>query len=392
MWQKIKSVLLRPSAPVTMYCALAVLVAIQLVGLGTHVSGGHVYTEYNNYVIFKQSFHHLLQGKNLYIVYPDEQWDLYKYSPTFALVMGSLAWLPDLVGLAMWNLLNAVVFIWAVQLMPFNSKTRSLLLWFAALESLTSLQNAQSNGLMAGLIIAAYAHLQRGKPQWATLWIVIATFIKVYGAVGFCLFLFYPDKIKAALYAVLWTVVIAAMPLAVTSAQALVWQYRNWGVMMGQDEAASYGLSVMGWLHSWFGVSSGKRLVTIAGLALFLLPFCRWQLYRNNVYRLLILASVLIWVIIFNHKAESPTYIIAIAGAGIWYFASPRTTWRKWALAIVFIFTSLSPTDLFPPVVRNQLFMPYTIKAVPCILLWCVILAELMTMKQDRQLPEAAIA
>jgi hypothetical protein len=53
------------------------------------------YKDYNVYVIFKQAFFHLIAQKNLYILYPHEHWDLYKYSPTFALFIVLLAYLPD---------------------------------------------------------------------------------------------------------------------------------------------------------------------------------------------------------------------------------------------------------------------------------------------------------
>jgi hypothetical protein len=38
--------------------------------------------------------------------------------------------------------------------------------------------------------------LEQRKVMWAALCLVAATFIKLYGAIGFCLFLFYPDKLK----------------------------------------------------------------------------------------------------------------------------------------------------------------------------------------------------
>ena len=55
------------------------------------------------YLIFKQSFFHLIEGKDLFILYPQEHWDLYKYSPTFSLLMAPLAILPDVVGLFFWK-------------------------------------------------------------------------------------------------------------------------------------------------------------------------------------------------------------------------------------------------------------------------------------------------
>jgi len=381
--QSIRDFILKPEFILVVYAVLAIAACVQNIVQGSHIYLGYFCTEYNNYVIFRQSFFHLIGGEDMYIHYHLEYWDLYKYSPTFALLMGLLAYLPDIIGLSLWNLLNAWALFAAIRMLPFNKNTQGALLLFVLIELLTSMQNSQSNGLMAGLMIGAFACMERGKLQWATLWIVAATFIKVYGAVGFCLFLFYPDKIKFVLYSAFWMLLFAVLPLTVTPFHTLVWQYQNWVAMMSADQSASYGLSVMGWLHSWFGINSGKSLVNVIGIVFFLVPFFRWQLYKNEVYKLLMLAFILIWVIIFNHKAESPTFIISIAGAGIWYFSKPQKMWRNVLLALVFIFTSLSPSDIFPVYIRSHFFIPYVIKAIPSILLWCVIWVELMTMKKD---------
>jgi hypothetical protein len=90
---------------------------------------------------------------------------------------------------------------------------------------------------------------------------------------------------------------------------------------------------------------------------------------------------MLIWVIIFNHKAESPTYIIAVAGVGIWYFAMPKAAWRTSLFWLVFIFTSLATTDICPPALKDAFFKPYTIKALPCIIVWGTVFCELMLLK-----------
>jgi hypothetical protein len=387
LWITVSNFFLQTRIVFGVYVLLAVIASLQAILLPAHFYAGVPYTEYNNYVIFKNSFYHLLAGKNLYILYPNEQWDLYKYSPSFALGMGLLAHLPDWLGVTAWNLCNALALFFAVQLLPFKERTRSVLLWFLMLELLTSLQNTQSNGIMAALFVAAYGCLRRGKISLAVLWVVIATFIKVYGIIGVCLFLFYPDKVKSAGYFILWTLLFAVLPVVVIPFSTLLWQYHNWANMMAADQSASYGLSVMGWLHSWFGINNGKAIVTVTGVFLFLIPFARFRLYRNEVYKLLMLAFMLTWVIIFNHKAESPTYIIAITGVGTWYFLKPPQLWRRVLLAAAFIFTCLSPTDVFPPFVREHFFQPYTIKAIPCMLIWVVIFIELMLLKKDEQLP-----
>ena len=154
---------------------------------------------------------------------------------------------------------------------------------------------------------------------------------------------------------------------------------------MAADQSGSYGLSVMGWLHAWFHIEGIKNMVMLAAVILFVLPLVRVKLYRNTIFQLLFLANMLLWVIIFNHKAESPTYIIAFAGACIWYFTSARLTGHKVMFALVFIFTCLSVTDLFPHSIKNSLFTPYVIKAVPCIFLWIFIELQLLFMPLNTQ-------
>lgn len=407
MREKITALVLNPRFLLVVYITAAIAAAVQMILLGTHPFVmprpgtypmdimnkpeymnqfiGHQMTEYNNYVIFKYSWFHLLDGVNLYALDSAHHWDFFKYSPTFALFMGTMAYLPDLVGLAIWSLLNSLTVFFAVRMLPFKEKTQMLLLWFVAMELLTCLQNDQSNGLMCGLMIAAYGSMRQGKPIWATLWLVLATYIKVYGAIGFCLFLFYDQKPKFILYATLWMVVFAVLPLLVTPLNTLIWQYHNWADLMIADATAATGMSVAGWLKTWFGIDDARSVVTIGGILLFLIQFVRFDLYKNEVYRLLILASMLIWVVIFNHKAESPTFIIAVAGVAIWYYAQPKAMWRTVIFATVFIFTSLATTDIFPPSVKDNFIRPYTIKAVPCIIAWCVVWVELMFLPRGRE-------
>lgn len=86
--------------------SLAVTCQLYFGGAKVYEGDTHVYTEYNNYVIFKTSFYNLWQNKNLYILYPNEQWDLYKYSPTFAFLFGVFAVFPNFIGLFFWNFIN----------------------------------------------------------------------------------------------------------------------------------------------------------------------------------------------------------------------------------------------------------------------------------------------
>ena len=385
MRQQITTILLRPKSLTIVYALLAVVAGVQAILIGTHVKDGHVFTDYNNYIIFRNSFRHLIAGKDLYVLYLDEQADLYKYSPAFALIMAPFSALPDWLGLPVWNAINALVLLIGIRMLPFPSRTQSVFAWLVALELLTSLQNAQSNGLMAGLMLIGFGYLNRDKTGAATLMFVLSGFVKIYGGFACLLFVFYPNKTKAVGYTLLWAVLLAIIPMVVTSPPTLMWQYHNWLRMLAADKAASYGLSVLGWLHSWFGIDSGKNAITMVGFLLLLLPLARTRLYKNPTYRLLYLADILVWIIIFNYKAESPTFIIALTGIAIRQFALPRSLRGNILLGVVFVFTCLSPTDLFPTFIRQHFFIPYTIKAIPCIIAWAIITIDLLRIKPENE-------
>jgi hypothetical protein len=152
--------------------------------------------------------------------------------------------------------------------------------------------------------------------------------------------------------------------------------YNSWLNLLSHDHAVAYGLSVLGWLYTWFGIEVNKLGLIIVGAILFMIPLIRFKKYKDYYFRLLALASILLWVVIFNHKAESPTFVIAVSGVGIWYFSQQRSIENLVLLILVFILTSLSPTDIFPRVIRNEWVNPFVLKAVPCILVWVKIIIE----------------
>jgi hypothetical protein len=364
-----------------LFLSISVFAALQsyFADLKTFEDNPRLYTCYNNYVIFKQSFSHLIEGKDLYVLYLEEQWDLFKYSPAFALLFGLFAYLPDPLGLTLWAVLNATVLFYSVYYLPhIDKRTKGIILIFVFSETLTTLQNEQSNALIAGLLIFTFGFLERRKYWLASFCIVSTIFIKLFGIVGLALYLLYPGKVKLTYTTLLWTAVFILLPLLVVDQQQFVLLYKSWANMLSNDHSISDGLSVIGWLKTWFNWQVNKTYVSLVGVALFCIPLLRLKAYDNYQYRILILASILIWVVIFNHRAESPTFIIAISGVALWYFSQEQSKVNLFLLVLALIFTGLSSTDLFPKFVRDQYVWPYVLKAVPCILVWGKILYDLM--------------
>ena len=125
-----------------LYGAAVVVVTLQK---GLHHPG--------NFLLFRGAFQRLVGGENLYATTPD--YSGYLYSPTFAVLFAPFALPPPLFGLLLWNAANAFTLAGAVaRLLP--PRAAAVALGVAFLDVVRSLQNSQSNALMAGLIGAYF--------------------------------------------------------------------------------------------------------------------------------------------------------------------------------------------------------------------------------------------
>ena len=122
----------------------------------------------------------------------------------------------------------------------------------------------------------------------------------------------------------------------------------------------------------------------MAGGAVILITAALWSRQRT-----LVLASVLVFVTIFNYAAESPSYVIAVAGVALWYFSQPRTPVNSVLLAATFL-AMLSSTDLVPRTIRHDFVEPYVVKAIPCIAVWIKIQWDLASNRSNRDSTETA--
>src|SRR5689334_10889855 len=65
-----------------------------------------VSNQFNNYLIYRSVFYHLLHQVNLYLEYPAEYNDVNLYGPIFGLLIAPFALLPDKIGVVLWVMAN----------------------------------------------------------------------------------------------------------------------------------------------------------------------------------------------------------------------------------------------------------------------------------------------
>jgi hypothetical protein len=305
--------LCRPESLALLYAALALASAIPVL----------FHPGFGNFDIFRHSFVHLVEGNDLYVHHRAEPGDLFKYSPTFALAMAPFWVMPNWLGLPVWNLLNALAPLVAVNRLALSREARAFILLFCALELFVSLQNLQSNGLAAALMIGTFAALERDRPIVAALLAGLAFHIKIFGMVAAVLCVFYPRRAIFLLTAAMITAALGLLPAAVTGLDGLAVQYRGWVDLLGHDQIPN-NLSLMGFLDTWFGLKLANLSLQFAGIAILLALLSQRRRWSDFDWRLTYLASMLMWVVVFNHKTESPTFVIAMFGAGLGPLSSRR--------------------------------------------------------------------
>lgn len=348
-------------------------------------------TKINNYLIFKNVFFHTIHEQNLYAEYPDFYFDHNHYGPIFSIIIAPFAILPDSIGITLWCLLNALILIYAIKKLPLPNNKITLLLIICLNEFITSILGQQFNPILTGMILLSFIFIHNEKDKWAALCIVLGMFIKLYGIVGLAFFFFSKHKIKFITWCVIWSFVCFTLPMLISSPSFIIQSYLDWFERLAikntenVSQSEMQDISVMGMARKISGNKELSNLLFIVpGIIVFGITYLKLNLYSNLKFRLLLLASVLIFTVIFSTGAESPTYIIAFTGVGIWFIIKNEPTKWDWFLFIfAILFTTLSPTDLIPKYIRLNFIRPYALKALPCFLIWLQIVFELLTLKKE---------
>lgn len=346
--------------------------------------------DYNNYKIFKGVYFHTINKLPLYKEYPLEYFDHNHYGPIFSLVIAPFALLPDYLGVPLWALFNAIVLTWAILQLPLKSTQINAVLWICLHEFLTTLLGLQFNPLMTAIILLSFVYIEKQKDFWSAMLIILGILIKLYGVVGLAFFFFSKNKIKFILSLLFWTIIFFASPMLLSSPAYIFQTYQEWLDRLILKNAENTGLvsyqdiSLMGIVRRFFHDSTiSNTPFLIGGVFLFALQYLRIKEYKEVAFRLMLLASVLIFTVIFSSGSESPTYIIAFVGVAIWFVVQPKPVSKFYIGLFVFalVLTSLSPSDLMPRFLKDNYIRPYALKALPCVLIWFVIIYEMLQKK-----------
>lgn len=342
---------------------------------------------YNNYLIFKGVFTNTLQERNIFLQYPDLYFDSNHYGIFFSLLIAPFAMMPDGFGAVLWNVASTLVFLYAVYKLPFSDAKKSFFAWLCLQEFITAATYFQFNIILTGLLILSAVYIYERKETQSAFTILIGTFVKIYGIVGLSAFFFIKNKSKFILSFVAIALLFFVLPMLISSKEFGIQSYFDWYTSLSGKNLENQALgtrqdySLMGVVRRILGNSEISNLIfLIPGFLLFMLPYLRIKQFKFLPFQLMILASTLMFVVLFSSGSESPTYIIAVSGVMIWFLMQKKWTKVDIGLLIfVMIFTCFAFSDLFPKSIKEEVFIKYSTKAIPCIIIWFRVMYELLT-------------
>jgi hypothetical protein len=332
----------------------------------------------NNFRIFRSAFHNLMSGLNLYAGHPDQYFDFFRYSPTFALAFGPFAIPPAWLGLVMWNTFNALVLLWAVRrLLPRAQAQLVLLLILGDLAR--SMQSCESNALVTALMIAAFLAYEGGRLWRGALAVAAGAAVKLFpfGAVLFALLR--RDRWRAfGLVAAATVVLFLVLPAALVGPHDLLSQYGRWA---WQERAETFKpmYSVMDLLDAWTGYYGPRLPVQLAGLAVLLSPLALRRRAREDAqWRLALLGSLLVFSVLFNYGAEPPSFVISTTGIAIWYVAGRRTRTQGVLVLLTLALVTGEGIGLWPREIRHGWMDESRIRVIPVLAAWIAMQVDLL--------------
>lgn len=274
------------------------------------------------------------------------------YTPVFTTIYAPVFLLPEWLGPYVWNVFNYVMLCMAIRLLPKPlAPFRTRIFLFMLLLILQSAFCFQYNMVVCYIFLFAFILMERGKPLWATLLIMISATTKYYGAIELGLLMCYPKFWRNIGYALMWGVVLLLLPMINTAFDNVFALYRSmWDSYESHRSAVDYsGVFFARGLKPW--LLPNLRVVQMGVLlvisALFLWRYKRWHDFR---FRVETLAVMMGYIILFSDSPETHTYMITLAGYQMAFWLQPERTKFDWVLYwLLFVNFCILPVDAICP-------------------------------------------
>jgi hypothetical protein len=286
-----------------------------------------------------------LASNDMYALQPGLP-DLYRYSPTAAILLVPLTLLPDNLASLLWRVLNLAVFFWGVAwwcraVVPrgdaFSRRHWAAFGIMLLPLSLESFNNGQINPIIVGLTLAGVAAVAGERWNMAAACAALTALLKIYPlAVGLLLALVYPRKFGPRFLVAL--TLGLAVPFLCQRFDYVIEEYRTWLQLLGGDDRSDWPLRIAPqdlWLlfrMTQVPISTHGYLVLRLGLAAGVAAMCVVEHHAGSGKRgaLTVLSTqACLWMILCGPNSEPCTYIL-LAPVLAWAVVDAWQSCRSW--------------------------------------------------------------
>ncbi|MBL7817575.1 MAG: DUF2029 domain-containing protein [Saprospiraceae bacterium] len=314
----------------------------------------------NNFAIFKSAYLHLVNHQPLHTPYPNEYFDLFLYHPVFALFFAPITLLPAPFDLFIWLFGSTIAFLWTISHIGLEKKWIAWVLFLSIFDLSKNILHAQTNVLIASGMMATFIFFEKQKPTQAVISTVLNFCIKGFGAITGLMALFYPQSMRSIVQGLLATALFMCLPILVVSPSECVQYYADWLELLRGDTITE-PFSLMGFLTFTCHVDKqNESYVLLSGGTLLMLYTLSMWLQKSvltSKRRAYFLAFLLLWVVVFNRAAESPTYLMASTGLLLWFFFHKQAATASKPMTALFVVCfyviAILPSDLGIPALKS---------------------------------------
>ena len=186
--------------------------------------------------------------------------------------------MPEWLGLLLWCISLSLFLYVAVRRSGMTKYQQLFIFWFCAHELLTALFMQQFNIAIAAIIVLAFFLIEKERDAEAAFFIMLGTFVKLYGIVGLAFFFFSKHKVRFVVSMLGWSVVFFVAPMLISTPEYIVGQYQEWYTCLveknGENlDAIAQNISVLGMVQRISGLTFSNLWLIIPGLLLFCVSY-----------------------------------------------------------------------------------------------------------------------
>ena len=306
-----------------------------------------------NYFDYQDSTRMFWEGLTPYTLEFAQAHSLYfLYLPVFCVLYAPIFLLPWWLGPYVWNIGNFVLFSLAIWMLPKPlAPHRTKIYLFLLSVLMQSIFCYQYNTVVCYIFIFAFILLEKNKPFWAVLLIMISATTKVYGLAELALLFCYPKVWRNFGYAILCGVALLMLPALNPHVDSLSALYQGTLDMINDHHSSADYIGILFARGLKPLLLPNYRIVQMGVLAILgILFFWRYKRWHDFEFRLQALAIIMGYIILFSDSPETHTYIIPLTSYVMVFWLRPQRTWLDWTLFwLLFVNFMILPTDVLCP-------------------------------------------